>query len=265
MAIDSGASREVLLGRCVEAAREAAELLLRMRRVGDVDVTATKSSPTDIVTNADAAAEDLLRARLFDPERGDSWLGEESGSVMGESGAEAVRWIVDPLDGTVNYLYDLPGWAVSVAAERDGEIVAGCVLVPSAGETFAATRGGGSMCNGLRLSVSSCDELSQALVATGFSYDREVRERQGLVLAGLLPRVRDIRRSGSAATDLCSLAAGRVDAFYETGLQPWDRAAGVLIAQQAGARVDEATDGSVVAANPRLWPAFAGQLQGRAS
>ena len=258
MATNSTPSPTELLADCVDAAGEAAELLLKLRRSGDVDVTATKSSPTDIVTNADAAAEELLKSRLFNPERGDSWLGEESGPVEGGPAhdADSVRWIVDPLDGTVNYLYDLPGWAVSVAAEQNGDVVAGCVLIAKAAETFAATLGDGATCNGRAISVGSCEDLSQALVATGFSYDREVRQRQGELVASLLPRVRDIRRFGSAASDFCALAAGRVDAFYEAGLKPWDRAAGVLIAQEAGARVEVASDGSVLAANRGLWSEF---------
>ena len=266
MATQPTPGRAELLTACVDAAGEAAELLLDLRRSGDVDVTATKSSPTDIVTNADAVAEDLLKSRLFNRERGDSWLGEESGADAGGHALDAasIRWIVDPLDGTVNYLYDLPGWAVSVAVEQNGEVVAGCVIIAKAGETFAATRGGGATCNGRPISVGSCDELSQALVATGFSYDSEVRQRQGKIVGALLPRVRDIRRFGSAASDFCALAAGRVDAFYEAGLQPWDRAAGVLIAQEAGARVDVASDGSVMAANSDLWTALAAAVDRRA-
>ena len=249
-----------LLATCVAAAEQAADLLRKMRLAGDVDVTKTKSSSTDIVTNADAAAEQLLRDRLFNPDRGDSWLGEESGSI-GTPSQKGVRWIVDPLDGTVNYLYDLPGWAVSVAAERDGEVVAGCVVLAGQHETFAASRGAGATCDGRPVHVTACADLSQALVATGFSYESAVRADQGRWLAQLLPRVRDIRRNGSAATDFCLLAAGRVDAFYEARLQPWDRAAGALIAREAGAHVEESVDGSVVAANPTLFAMLAEELR----
>jgi myo-inositol-1(or 4)-monophosphatase len=269
-----------LLEAAVEAACEAADLLVAHRRGGTVAVTDTKSSPTDVVTTADAASEALLRARLYDGRPGDGWLGEESGAAEAaarhEGVTSGVRWIVDPLDGTVNYLYDLPGWAVSVAAEVDGQVVAGCVVVPSAGEVFAAVLGGGGTCNGQPLTVSGCTELSQALVATGFSYEREVRSVQGEVVARLLPEVRDIRRFGAAAVDFCSLAAGRVDAFYEAGLKPWDRAAGALIAREAGATVTEGDDGSVIAASPAIFEpvrrlvaasgsGIAGQSSGRSS
>jgi myo-inositol-1(or 4)-monophosphatase len=252
-------TNEELLTSCVGAAEEAAELLRTLRRQGRVDVTATKSSPTDVVTNADQAAEDLLRRLLVDRERGDRWLGEESGAVGAEDGG-GLRWIVDPLDGTVNYLYGLPGWAVSVAVERGSQIVAGCVVLATQRQTFAAIRGSGATCDGDAVQVSQCADLSLALVATGFSYEPAVREQQGSRLAHLLPRVRDIRRNGSAATDFCSLAAGRVDAFYEAQLQPWDRAAGALIAREAGAHVEEAEDGSVVAANLNLWELLSAEL-----
>lgn len=246
--------RVALMVECSAAAQEAADLLLALRRGGDVAVTDTKSSSTDVVTNADAAAERLLRQRLFQNRPGDAWLGEESGSAaavpVSDHPGAGIRWIVDPLDGTVNYLYDLPGWAVSVAAEHQGQIIAGAVVVPSNGEVFCASLGQGAECNGRPVGVRACDDLASALVATGFSYDPEVRERQGHVLASVLPKVRDIRRFGAAAADLCALAAGRVDAYFEFGLQPWDRAAGVLMAREAGARVEVDAAGSVIAAAP---------------
>jgi len=171
------------------------------------------------------------------------------------------RWIVDPIDGTVNYLYGLPGWAVSVAAERGGSVEIGVVVVPTLGETFTAIRGEGAWLGTRRLAVSTCSTLEQALVATGFSYRRDVRQEQGAVVASLLTHVRDIRRLGAASVDLCALAAARVDAFFERGLQPWDRAAGVLIAREAGAHVREDAGGGVVAAGPNLIDTFAKALE----
>ena len=216
-------------------AQEAAELLLTRR--DHVAVVRTKSSPTDVVTEMDQAAEKLIRDRLAAARPGDAVLGEEGG----QTGAGNVRWIVDPLDGTVNYLYGLPDWAVSIAAEVAGDVVAGAVCVPLRRSLFTAATGGGAWLESAwqpgrqRLACNSGVGLSAALVATGFGYAAEQRARQGSVAAALLPRVRDIRRSGSAATDLCSVAAGEVDAYYEQGVQAWDVAAGELIAREAGA------------------------------
>jgi myo-inositol-1(or 4)-monophosphatase len=219
-----------------EAARRAGELL-RDGRPADLAVAATKSSPIDVVTEMDIAAEkliiDLISARRPD----DGFLGEEGASSVGTSG---VRWVVDPLDGTVNYLYGLPSWSVSVAAEVDGETVAGVVEVPMRGESFHAVLGGGAWASGAwdgerRLAVRPSPPLDQALISTGFNYVTAVRAHQAEVARELLPLVRDIRRGGSAAVDLCDLAAGRLDGYYERGLHPWDRAAGDLIAREAGA------------------------------
>jgi myo-inositol-1(or 4)-monophosphatase len=216
-------------------AQEAGELLLTRR--DHVAVVQTKSSPTDVVTQMDRAAEKLIRDRLAAARPGDAVLGEEGG----QTGAGNVRWIVDPLDGTVNYLYGLPDWAVSIAAEVAGDVVAGAVCVPLRRSLFTAARGGGAWLESAwqpgrqRLACNSGVGLPAALVATGFGYAAEQRARQGSVAGALLPRVRDIRRSGSAATDLCSVASGQVDAYYEQGVQAWDVAAGELIAREAGA------------------------------
>jgi myo-inositol-1(or 4)-monophosphatase len=224
-------------------------------------VVATKSSPTDVVTEADQAAEALIREHIGAVRPADRILGEEGGEAPagpgpaeggegGAGGASHVRWIVDPLDGTVNYLYGLPDWAVSVAAEEAGTVVAGAVFVPRRGELFSAALGqgawlrpagpagpGGNDVPAVRLTGNRDVSLSQALVATGFGYEEEQRLIQAEVLRGVLPRVRDIRRGGSCAVDLCSLASGRVDAFYERGVNLWDIAAGGLIAAEAGALV----------------------------
>ena len=225
-----------LLGLAVATAREAAELVARGRatRADHVDV---KSSPVDVVTAVDKASEELIVGRLLGARPADGVLGEEGAAREGSSG---VRWVVDPIDGTVNFLYDLPAFAVSIAAEVAGEVVAGVVLNVATGEMFTATRGGGAQLSSagrpepVRLSGSRPVSLEQTLVATGFGYRVEQRRAQGAVVAALLPRVRDIRRYGSSALDLCAAAAGRVDAYYELDLNPWDHAAGALIAAEAG-------------------------------
>lgn len=225
--------------------------LLRERRTGDgVAVAATKSTPTDIVTAVDTAAEELIRDRIGAARPRDTILGEEGGRTAGSS---AVSWIVDPLDGTVNYLYDLPIYGVSIAAAIGGEVVAGAVSCPPTGEVWTAVRGAGATLNGRAIRASGVGELSQALVGTGFWYDAGLRARQAELLRHLLPRVRDIRRIGSAAVDLCHVGTGRLDAFYETGLHPWDYAAGLLVAEEAGAVArgvgDSAADGHLVLAS----------------
>lgn len=220
------------------AAADKAARLLRDGRPPGLAVAATKTSPVDVVTEMDLAAEKLITGHLAEHRPHDGVLGEEGASSRGTSG---VRWIVDPLDGTVNYLYGLPQWAVSIAAEVAGEVVAGVVAVPMRGETYRAVRGGGAF----RTTGHAAPEpvrcrpsppLHQALVGTGFNYVADVRAAQAAVAARLLPRLRDIRRSGSAAVDLCDVACGRLDGFYERGLKVWDLAAGELIAREAGAR-----------------------------
>jgi len=230
-----------LLTLACAAACEAGEMLASHH--GRPAVVGTKTSPTDVVTEMDQAAERLIRARIGAERPGDSILGEEGGQT---GAGAAVRWIVDPLDGTVNYLYGLPDWAVSIAAEVGGRIVAGAVCVPRRGTLFGAVLGGGSWQSsvtnltpaGRRALACNRDvPLSRALVATGFGYEPGRRRVQGEVLSAILPRVRDIRRNGACAADLCSLAAGNVDAYYERGVQYWDIAAGSLIASEAGAIV----------------------------
>ncbi|MFG3660444.1 inositol monophosphatase family protein [Streptomyces sp. NPDC047706] len=225
-----------LLALAREAARRAGELL-RDGRPADLAVAATKSSPIDVVTEMDIAAEKLITDLISDRRPQDGFLGEEGATSEGTSG---VRWVIDPLDGTVNYLYGLPTWAVSIAAEQDGETVAGVVAAPMRGETYHAVRDGGAWATGAwdgerRLACRSAAPLDKALVSTGFNYVTAVRAHQAEVARQLIPLVRDIRRSGSAAVDLCDVAAGRLDGYYERGLNPWDYAAGDLIAREAGA------------------------------
>lgn len=221
-----------LLRLATEVAGEAGQLAAKgQEQVGVLD---TKSTPTDVVTEMDQASERLIRERIRAARPDDAFLGEEDGSSTGASG---VRWIVDPIDGTVNYLYGRHDWAVSIAVEIDGEIVAGVVEAPVRSETYAALRGGGASCNGAELHVRPAPPLELALVATGFGYEATRRAHQAQVLRTVLPRVRDIRRAGSGSLDLCAVALGEVNAYYERGLNLWDWGAAALVAEEAGARV----------------------------
>ena len=225
-----------LLDLAVDTAREAAALVTRERGSAAADV-GVKSSPTDVVTAVDTATERLITGRLLGARPDDGLLGEEGADRAGTSG---VRWVVDPIDGTVNFLYGLRGYAVSIAAQVDGATVAGVVLDVPTGDLFTATRGGGAHLSTaadpapVRLTGNRPESLGQTLVATGFGYRVEQRRAQGAVVARLLPEVRDIRRNGCASLDLCAAAAGRVDAYYELDLKPWDHAAGALVAAEAG-------------------------------
>jgi myo-inositol-1(or 4)-monophosphatase len=189
-----------------------------------------KSGPTDLVSDADLAAEAAIRSVLGELRPRDAILGEEGG----ESGDGELRWIVDPLDGTINFLFGIPAFAVSVACEDAAGGLVGVVLDPVSGERFTATRSGPATLNGEPIEASTRSELSTALVATGFNYDATVRAHQAQVITQLLPRARDIRRVGAAALDLCWAACGRYDAYYERGVKAWDIAAGALIAARAG-------------------------------
>lgn len=232
-----GDSADALLDLARVAARAAGELLLAGQyRAATVQ---TKSSATDIVTQMDIAAEELIVRTILARRPADAVLGEEAGRRAGNSG---FTWVIDPLDGTVNYLYQQPSWAVSIAVQQDDRTLAAVVAMPKLGEEFTATSAGPAV----RRSWQEPDgfhelsgpaevaELSTALVATGFGYRSGRRENQARVLADLLPRIRDIRRGGAAAVDLCWLAAGRIDAYYERGLKPWDHAAAALICRRAG-------------------------------
>jgi myo-inositol-1(or 4)-monophosphatase len=198
-----------------------------------------KSGPTDLASDADLAAEAAIRRVLAEQRPGDEVIGEEGGSSGGK-GENALRWVVDPLDGTINYLFEIPLFAVSVACQDSDGTIAGVVLDPSRGECFTATRSAVGPClNGVPIVGSERDELATALVATGFAYNVEWRRRQAQVAARLLPEIRDIRRCGAAALDLAWVACGRFDAFYERGLNAWDAAAGTLVCERAGLVVRE--------------------------
>jgi len=241
-----------LLRLGVEAAHAAGTMLLQGRDATRSSVE-SKSSLTDMVTEMDRASEELIARTILASRPGDAFLAEEGTTGAGTS---EVRWVVDPLDGTTNYLYGFPSWAVSVAAEADGETVAGVVHDPLHGETFTAVRGGGAHCNGRPLRVEGPDELATALVGTGFSYDAATRTDQAGQLAKLIADVRDVRRAGAASLDLCWVALGRLDFYYERGLHPWDWAAGCLVAGEAGATLVTLDDGTLVAGPPHLHDAF---------
>lgn len=251
--------RDRLREVAVMVAAEAAELVVEARRSALQHVS-TKSSATDPVTMGDRLAERLIRERLAELRPGDAVLGEEEGGES-PSGADGVCWVVDPIDGTVNYMYGFPWYSVSVAAQLDGVTVAGAVVEPASGRRWSAVRDGGAFVDGAPLRVSPADRLELSLVATGFAYQPERRVRQAEVLGRLLGNVRDIRRTGSAALDLCMVAAGWVDAYFEHGLSKWDWAAGSLIAQEAGAVVELPGSGELGDAILAATPGIAEQLK----
>lgn len=248
-----------LLELAVEVAHEAgAALAARQARPGDVTY---KTSATDPVSEADKAAELLITQALLRARPDDGMLGEEGADRRGTSG---LRWIIDPLDGTVNYLYGMPAWSVSIACADERGALIGVVHQPATATTYSAVRGDGAFCGADRLTVNDPVALEQALIATGFSYDAEDRRRQSGVIAALLPAVRDVRRVGSAALDLCMVAAGMVDAYYEDTTSIWDWAAGALVATEAGA-VSQPYGGGLVVAGPGLIDALCAALEaGRA-
>jgi myo-inositol-1(or 4)-monophosphatase len=242
-----------LLALAVDLARRAGALALSMH--AGLQGHDTKSTPTDVVTEADRACEALLVEGITAARPDDGVLGEEGASREGTSG---VRWVVDPIDGTVNYLYGLPQWCVSIGVEIDGVTEVGAVFDARKDELFTAVRGGGAFLDGTPLRCTGVTDLSQALVGTGFSYDVRRREVQADHLTSVLPVVRDVRRLGSGALDLCAVAAGRLDAYYEQGLHPWDMSAGLLVADESGARTGDLRGGRptsqmVVASAPAVF------------
>ena len=257
---DSPSDERSLLDLAVEAARMAGGVLLARARHGAEQEVASKSTPTDLVSEADVTSQRAIRALLGERRPDDGFVGEEEGES--EPGTSGLRWIVDPLDGTVNFLFGIPQWSVSVAVADEAGMLAGAVFDPNRGELFSATRGGAAVLDGphgmreLRHGGARAgddahqrrtgedaapggEQLAGAMVATGFSYDAGVREEQAKVLERLLPRVRDIRRFGSAALDLAWTAAGRYDAYYERTVKQWDIAAGALVCERAGLQVRE--------------------------
>jgi myo-inositol-1(or 4)-monophosphatase len=244
-----------LLAVAEPIAREVAERLHRSLD-GEGPTISTKSTHTDLVTDLDRWAEGHIAERLLAARPFDGVQGEEGAAVVGSSG---VTWSVDPIDGTVNFVHGIPGFCVSIAAVADGATVAGVVASPLHGEVFTAAAGAGARCNGRPIRCASPVELSRAVVSTGFAYDPQRRQRQAEVVARTIHRIADVRRFGAAALDLCWVGAGRVDGYWEVGLNHWDHAAGALIAREAGALVAgvdgaEPSEDLLVAAPPELWP-----------
>lgn len=234
-------------------ARNAGDLVFTGRRNGAGKVQ-TKSSATDMVTQWDTASEHFVVDQLSKLRPHDSIIGEEGGQVQGTT---PYTWLIDPIDGTTNFLYNLSGYAISIAACIETDPVSAAVFLPATRELFVAAKGHGSWLGSSRLQVSPCESIETALVATGFSYSAARRDLQGQRIARLLPKVRDLRRLGAAAADLCFVAAGRLDAYFEEGLQAWDLAAGQLIASEAGATLSNfvgstITPSQVLVATPRI-------------
>ncbi len=236
---------------------EAAAFVKSSRPLGRVDVAETKSSPTDVVTQLDRASEELIRARIKAARPDDGFVGEEGDDLIGTSGTD---WVVDPIDGTVNFVYGIPMYAVSIAARQDGVVVVGYVVNIASGAEWGAIRGAGSWRydgdDRITLTAPAVTSVDHALVATGFNYVPEVRTKQGQAVARFLPHIRDIRRTGSAALDLCGLAEGHFDAYVEQGLKEWDLAAGGLVASESGLLLSgldgEPNERLVMAAHPSI-------------
>ena len=238
----------------IDVAELAADLV--RSGAGTATTARTKSSPTDVVTQTDVDSERLIRTELLARSPGSTIVGEELDDSVGGNN---VSWIVDPIDGTVNFLYDLPVVAISIAAAIDGHVVAGAVVDVHRQETFSATEGAGARRNGLEITANSTDDLAQALVGTGFSYDADLRSFEASTLAAVLPSCRDIRCMGSAALNLCWVGCGRLDGFYERDLKVYDYAAGALIASECGATVEQpdANDlGLMIASTSGIFPSL---------
>jgi myo-inositol-1(or 4)-monophosphatase len=234
-----------LLELAKRVGREAGELLQKRPTTFEVS---TKTSAIDVVTQMDSQSEAHIVSEILKARPNDGIIGEEGSERTSKSG---VTWVIDPLDGTVNYLYGLPGWNVSIAAKDSNGVVVGVVVAPTINSTWYASRGGGAFLNEQPIKCNDGVELNRALIATGFAYDLDARPAQLAQLSELLNRIRDIRRNGAAAVDLCHVAMGALDGYFEKGLQEWDLAAGGLIANEAGAKVTTVA-GTTIAAAPSL-------------
>lgn len=251
--------RSELVAIAEQVARAAGQLL--MDRPDSFTLT-EKSSAVDFATQMDEQAERLIVKSLLATRPDDGIIAEEGAAQKSKSG---VTWVIDPLDGTVNYLYGLPGWNISIAAKDKDGVMAGVVYAPSIGALWKATKGGGAFLNNKLIKCNDPVKLNMALIATGFSYDLELRKEQGSRIQRMIPQIRDIRRNGAAAVDLCYVAMGAVDAYFESSLKEWDFAAGGLIATEAGAiisgRSGGAPDGDmVVCAGPSLHAQLLAQI-----
>jgi myo-inositol-1(or 4)-monophosphatase len=222
----------------------------------------SKSTAIDIATQMDKKAEKFIMESLLAARPDDGIIGEEGSSVESKSG---ITWVIDPLDGTVNYLYGLPGWNISIAAKDQSGVIAAVVYAPTINSLWKATKGGGAFLNNKKIKCNDPVNLNLALIATGFSYDLELRKEQGDRIQRLIPQIRDLRRNGAAAVDLCYVAMGAVDAYFENSLKEWDFAAGGLIATEAGAVISGRTGGApdgdmVVCAGPSLHAQLLAQI-----
>jgi myo-inositol-1(or 4)-monophosphatase len=240
-----------LLLLATDIARAAGELLMARPDVFDLEM---KSSAIDFATQMDLASEKLIVTKILEARPDDGIIGEEGSAIPSKSG---VTWVIDPLDGTVNYFYGIAGWNVSIAAKDIDGVQVGVVYAPSINSLWTATKDGGASCNGKKISCNDPVEFNRALIGTGFSYDLKDRADQARIASKLLLEIRDLRRLGAGAADLCLVATGRLDAFYELGLNEWDLAAGGLIATEAGALVtgrngQPAGKEMVIAAGPHL-------------
>jgi myo-inositol-1(or 4)-monophosphatase len=244
-----------LLGLALEIAQRAGELL--MQRPLTFEVT-SKSVAIDIATQMDHDSERLIVNSLLAARPDDGIIGEEGSARDTSSG---ITWVIDPVDGTVNYLYGLPGWSVSIAAKDDDGILVGVVHAPTIGSTWTATRGGGAFFNGNSIRCNEPVSLDRALIGTGFVYDVSMRAHQGKVVSNLLPLVRDIRRMGSAAVDICNVAMGAYDGYFEIGLKEWDLAAAHLIACESGALISTDAGDLTCCAGPSLYPVLVQVLE----
>ncbi len=244
-------SPEDLLALALRIAKEAGDMLMKRPETFDISV---KSTAIDFATQMDLASEKHIVSALLAARPNDGIIGEEGASRPSTSG---ITWVIDPVDGTVNYLYAVPGWNVSIGAKDESGRLVGVVHAPTVNSTWSAIRGKGAWFNGAPITCNDPISLDRALIGTGFAYDVSDRVEQGRILASLLPQIRDLRRMGSAAVDLCYVAMGTFDGYYELGLKEWDAAAGALIAQEAGAIVS-VTEGDVtICAGPTLHPQLA--------
>jgi myo-inositol-1(or 4)-monophosphatase len=251
--------RSELVAIAEQVARAAGQLL--MDRPDSFTLT-EKSSAVDFATQMDQQAERLIVKSLLAVRNDDGIIAEEGAAQISKSG---VTWVIDPLDGTVNYLYGLPGWNISIAAKDKDGVIAGVVYAPTIGALWKATKGGGAFLNNKKIKCNDPVNLNLALIATGFAYDLELRKEQGARMQRLIPLIRDLRRNGAAAVDLCYVAMGAVDAYFESSLKEWDFAAGGLIAIEAGAVISGRTGGApdgdmVVCAGPSLHAQLLAQI-----
>ena len=242
-----------LLDLAVQIAKDAGALLVNRPEQLSIE---TKSSDIDIVTQMDKASEKLILEAILAARPDDGIIGEEGADRPSKSG---YTWVIDPIDGTVNYLYNMAGWSVSIAIKDQEGAVVGVVYSPTLNSMFTAIRGGGSFLNGKQIKCNDPIELNRALIATGFAYGQELRQEQIKQFNDLILKIRDYRRNGSAAIDICNVAAGIVDGYYEMGLKEWDRAAAELIAKEAGAKVSVHGE-LTIAAGPYLYGKLIGHL-----